>query len=123
LTFLHGVKHECMSKWYTAADIVLLPSFASEGTPLSAVEAMSFGKAIVATNIGGLNDLIDSGYTGLLVPPVVGDLALALAKLVINRELAARIGNAAREKAESQLSLSAWQSRVLPFMDRNGWFA
>ena len=58
LTFLHGVKHECMPYCYKAADIVLIPSFASEGTPLSAVEAMTFGNVVVATNIGGLNDVI-----------------------------------------------------------------
>ena len=123
LTFLHGVKHEFMPYCYAAADIVVLPSFASEGTPLAAIEAMTFGKPIVATNIGGLNDVIDDGVNGMLVRPSTDDLAAAIRLLVRDHDLCARLGAAARSKAERQFSLAAWESRVLPFMDRNGWFA
>jgi len=123
LTFLHGVKHECMPYCYKAADIVLIPSFASEGTPLSAVEAMTFGNVVVATNIGGLNDVIESGHTGLLVRPVISELASALTTLVLDAGLRKRLGEAAREKAERQFSLAAWQSLVLPFIERNNWLA
>lgn len=123
LTFLNGVKHEYMPYFYEAADIVLLPSFASEGTPLSAIEAMTFGKAVVATNIGGLNDVIDSGYTGILVRPVAEELANAISMLTRDNGLRTRLGRAARDKAERQFSLAAWRSMVLPFMERNHWFA
>jgi glycosyltransferase involved in cell wall biosynthesis len=123
LTFLHGVDHKWMTYWYGAADIVLLPSFASEGTPLAAIEAMTFGKAIVATNIGGLNDLIDYGHTGFLVRPTVDDLARAIHQLASDAGLRARLGIAARDKAQSQFSLEVWRSSVLPFIDRNHWLA
>ena len=123
LTFLYGVKHECMAYCYEAADIVLLPSFAAEGTPLAAIEAMTFGKPVVATNVGGLNDLFDNEYTGLLVRPVVRDLAQAINRLVLDRGLRERLGQAARRKAERQFSLEAWKSLVVPFIERNNWLA
>jgi glycosyltransferase involved in cell wall biosynthesis len=123
LTFLYGVKHECMAYCYEAADIVVLPSFAAEGTPLAAIEAMTFGKPVVATNIGGLNDLFDDGHTGLLVRPLVHDLAQAIKRLVLDGGLRQRLGKAARKKAEEQFSLEAWKSLVLPFIERNHWLA
>lgn len=121
LTLLYGVRHECMPRFYECADVVLFPSFASEGTPLSAIEAMMFGKAIVATNIGGLNDLIDSGHTGVLVRPIAEEIAEAIATLARDAELRAQLGSAAKNKAERQFSLAEWRAMVVPFMERNGW--
>lgn len=48
---------------------VLVVSSRNEGTPVSAIEAMAAGCAVVSTRVGGLPDLIDDGRTGTLVPP------------------------------------------------------
>jgi glycosyltransferase involved in cell wall biosynthesis len=77
-----------------AADVVVLPSLA-EGLPLAVLEAMAAGTPLVATAIGGTDEAVVDGVTGLLVPP--GD-ASALAAAV-NRVL--KEPEEARQRAEA----------------------
>jgi glycosyltransferase involved in cell wall biosynthesis len=77
-----------------SADVVVLPSLA-EGLPLAALEAMAAGTPLVATAIGGTDEAVVDGVTGLLVPP--GD-ASALAAAV-NRVL--KEPEEARQRAEA----------------------
>lgn len=53
---------------YADLDALVVSSH-NEGTPVSAIEAMAAGCAVVATRVGGLPDRIDDGRTGTLVPP------------------------------------------------------
>ncbi|GAB6059668.1 glycosyltransferase family 4 protein [Desulfonatronum parangueonense] len=57
-----------MSRWYPLLDLVVLPSL-SEGLPNAAMEAMLFGRSVVATNVGGIPEVVEHGVTGSLVPP------------------------------------------------------
>ncbi|WGY33621.1 glycosyltransferase family 4 protein [Aeromonas hydrophila] len=59
---------EELANFYTNSDLVILIS-KSEGLPLSLIEAMSYRKPILASNVGGVSELIDDGVTGYLVPP------------------------------------------------------
>lgn len=84
-----------------AAQIFVMPSL-SEGLPMALLEAMTYGMAIVATEVGGIPEVIESGCDGLLVP--AGDpaaLAAALDRLVDEPELCERIARAARERVRS----------------------
>lgn len=62
-------------------DIFVLPSL-SEGLPLSILEAMAANKPVVATNVGGIPEVVVDGETGLLVPPM-DSAALANAMLTL----------------------------------------
>src|SRR5581483_1636692 len=76
------------------ADLVVLPS-AHEGYPISAIEAMGAGTAVVAFAVGGLAELIDGGVTGRLVRPGSSpELAAAIAELLADPERRARLASA-----------------------------
>ena len=80
-----------------AADVVALPSH-QEGLGVAALEAMAAGRAVVASRVGGLAEVVVHERTGLLVPP--GDppaLAAALARLARDPALRARLGAAGRD--------------------------
>ncbi len=68
--FLGKVKHQDLNYWYNTADFVCLPSY-NEGVPNVLLEAMACGTPIVATNVGGIPEIITDD-TGLLVP--TGDI-------------------------------------------------
>src|SRR5690606_28163481 len=55
-------------EWMAAADIVTLPSY-HEGTPNVVLEALTCGRRVVATHVGGIPDLISDPLLGELVAP------------------------------------------------------
>jgi glycosyltransferase involved in cell wall biosynthesis len=73
-------------------DVFVLPSI-TEGLPLALLEAMAAGKAVVATEVGGVPDVITSGTNGLLVPPrAVPALVDALHALLVDPPLRREYG-------------------------------
>ena len=77
-----------------------------EGTPLSVLEYMQAGLAIVATDVGGIPDLIGDGEHGLLVKPRdPGALAGSVARLLEDAGLASRLGAQARERQISEFDI------------------
>ncbi|MGH7770923.1 MAG: glycosyltransferase family 4 protein [Candidatus Binatia bacterium] len=56
-----------LEKIYADLDVAVLSSL-NEGTPVSLIEAMAAGRAVVATRVGGVPDVVENGATGLLVP-------------------------------------------------------
>ena len=62
-----GLEHDELRKYYQAADLVVIPSL-MEATSLAALEAMACGSPILATNVGGMPDVVVERETGWLVP-------------------------------------------------------
>jgi len=86
-------------------DIFVLPSL-WEGLPLVLIEAASLGKPIVASAIDGVREVIRDGESGLLVPPgKPAELAAAVVRLLEDRDLAAKLGAAARREIPPRFTL------------------
>jgi glycosyltransferase involved in cell wall biosynthesis len=89
---------EDVAPWYAVCDAVVLTS-ASEGTPVTIIEALAAGRAVVATRVGGVPDVVDEGETGFMVHR--GDThALAERLEILARDPARRIamGAAGRDR-------------------------
>ncbi|MGQ9705480.1 MAG: glycosyltransferase [bacterium] len=81
----------------SSTDIFVLPSY-SEGLPVSILEAMCLGKAIIATPVGGIKDAIIDGITGLLVNTNSSvEIVNAIRTLIYNAELRNNLGENARK--------------------------
>jgi len=89
-----------------ASDFFVLPSD-TEGLPLSVLEAMAHSVPVVASNVGGIPELIDHGTHGVLVSPADPPaLAAAIRRLAEDPLLRQRLGHAAYTRASSEFSLS-----------------
>jgi glycosyltransferase involved in cell wall biosynthesis len=98
-----------LERLFARAAVVACPSH-REGFGVVCAEAMGHGRAVVASDVGGLRDLVVDGETGLLVPPRdVNALRAALERLLGDAELRRRLGVNARERIRE---CCAW-SRVL----------
>jgi len=82
-------------------DVVVLPSCIREGMPMSIIEAMAAGKPVVATNIGGIPEVVKDRETGLLVEPKSSSsLASAITRLLRDKEYATSLGETGKKHAE-----------------------
>jgi glycosyltransferase involved in cell wall biosynthesis len=87
-----------------AADIYVMPSL-SEGLPMAMIEAMLAGRPVLASDVGGIGELIPSDEFGVLVPPGDPDaLKDGLLRLAADPALRTRLGAAARRRAEAEFT-------------------
>jgi glycosyltransferase involved in cell wall biosynthesis len=96
-----------------ASTVFVMPSHA-EGTPLAILEAMSMGIPVVATDVGGVAELVENGRTGILVPP--GDpeaMATAICSLIGNPLLRESMGLESRKVAQTRFSKERCAERHL----------
>jgi glycosyltransferase involved in cell wall biosynthesis len=101
------VPNDELQQLYARAAVVACPS-RREGFGVACLEAMAHGRPVVATNVGGLRDLVVEGETGLVVPP--GDppaLRAALAQLLADPDLRSALGAAGRRRARERFSWRA----------------
>ena len=90
-----------------AADIVVHPSVFPDPYPNAVREALSLGKAVIGSRVGGIPELISDEVTGLLVEPEDAEqLAGALRRLIKLPEERARLGDNARQFADAQLDIN-----------------
>ncbi len=108
IKFLGWVPQTVLLSCYKRADVFVLPSF-SEGLPYVILEAMAYGKAVVASNVSGLNEVITDGMNGMLFDlSKEGDLAKVLIKLLKDPQKRKRLGQNALENCRANYSKERW---------------
>ncbi|HYR08220.1 MAG TPA: glycosyltransferase family 4 protein [Longimicrobium sp.] len=101
-----------------AADVVVFPSTVPHSA-LPVIEAGAMAKPVVASRLGGVEELVEDGETGLLVPPADPDaLAAAIARVLSDPALAARLGEAAYARSLERYALAPNLQRLTEIYDR-----
>jgi len=91
------------------SDLVVLPSIYGENLPTVLMEAGGCGRPVVASDVGGISDIVADGETGVLVPP--GDspaIAAAILTLLADPDLRDRMGEAGRHRMERLFDARGW---------------
>ena len=107
-----------------AAAFFVLPSIIAgdgqmEGIPVSLMEAMASGRAVISTSISGIPELIDDDVSGLLVPPDDATaLARAMQSLLASPDRAREMGERGRRKVRAEFELGETVSRLIARLER-----
>jgi glycogen synthase len=112
LSFVGAVGDQELTELLHRSSIVVMPS-RYESFGLVVVEAMMFGRPAVASDVGGIAELIDDGVTGRVVPVAdAAALAGALVELARDPDQRERIGRAARERFVEHLDVGPAAARL-----------
>lgn len=84
--FLGNIDYKFMPSIYRQSDIIVLPSLWPEPLPRVLLEALYFGKPIIATNVGGNSEVVIGGENGFLVEPKIDEMKGKLEILIKNEE-------------------------------------
>jgi len=100
-------------KFFQRAALVVLPYIEASQSGIIPI-AYSFGKPVVATDVGSIPEAVDEGMTGFVVPPNNPErLAEAVIKILTDRKLRKALGNNALKKAHAELCWSSIADKTL----------
>jgi glycosyltransferase involved in cell wall biosynthesis len=101
-----------------ALDVAVLPSY-REAQGLSVLEAMALSRPVVASNVGGIPEMIEDGITGLLVPPRDPDaLAAAIVRLLRDHQLADMVGRAGHDLVHRRFCIEQMIASIAEIYDQ-----
>ncbi len=109
-----SVRFEEMPRLYAESDIVIYPSVYPEPLGIAPLEAAAAGRPVVVTDMGGLQETVIPEVTGYLIPP--GDLEALTDRvrtLLIDRELAHRMGEAGRRFVRESFALEHYVGHMV----------
>jgi glycosyltransferase involved in cell wall biosynthesis len=118
VTFAGTLERADLARALAEADVLAVPSVVDragnvDGLPNAMLEGLATGRAVVASRVAGIPDVVEDGVNGLLVPPGDADaLAAALRALAADPAARERLGREARRRAEDRLS---WRSAARAF--------
>lgn len=118
VTWLGWVSGEEKKKWLRHCRILTLPSY-FEGQSVSLLEAMAYYCGIVATDTGGIPQMIQQEETGLLVPVRDAEaLQAGLIRMLMDEDLCRRLGGAARGKVAAEFGIEENMKTLLGIYEK-----
>lgn len=88
-----------VSMWLQGADLFILPS-KYEGMPMTLIEAMSTGLPIIASEVGGIPDMLTNNCEAILIKPDVDNLCGSMEKMYSDQKTREKLGTSARKKSK-----------------------
>jgi len=107
-----------MQQEHYFADIEVVPSYGSEGTAFSLIEAMASGTCVVATCVGGLPNIVIPDFNGVIVEPVESRIEQAVTELIQAPEKVRRLASNAYQTVLEGFSKLRWQERMTELFGR-----
>jgi glycosyltransferase involved in cell wall biosynthesis len=115
--YLGALAHNEVIRALATAD-ALICSSRDEVFPVTIMEAMALGKPVIATNVGGVSEMIRDGIDGLVVAPEdVQALATAITRMASDASDRERMGQAARQRFVETLTIERMAERLLDLID------
>lgn len=113
ISFMGFISRQELIKVYAHADIFVYPSIWQEPFGMPIVEAMAMSLPVIATRVGGIQEIIEDGKTGILIAPGdVKPLEEAIQKLILNKELIKSMGSSARTQVNTFFSWDQIANRL-----------
>jgi glycosyltransferase involved in cell wall biosynthesis len=119
VSFLGFLPGNELNEFFQRSRMLVFPSIWFEGFPNGIARAMAHGKAVIASRIGALPEIVDDGVTGLLFEPGnVNDLADKIDYLWNRPELCQEMGRAGMEKAKREYSEERYYERLMAIYEK-----
>lgn len=111
--FLGKLDYESLLEYYAICDIFLYPPLWPEGLPTSILEAGMMRCSVIATDRGGIKEIITNNENGLIVDTNVSELESAMEKLLLDDDLRKKLGNRLYETVKSNFSWDVTVDKIL----------
>lgn len=117
--FVGEIDNNLLVDFYNLCDIYVMPS-SQEGFGIVFLEAAAFQKPVVAGNKDGSVDAVADGKTGILInPDSIQEIADAIKYLILNRDIAEKMGKAGRERVLREFSLEIMEDKLKKIIEDN----
>ncbi|OWW26240.1 glycosyltransferase [Zobellia sp. OII3] len=117
--FAHGKQYGRQKiGFFSNADVFVFPTYYhNECFPLVLLEAMQYGLPVISTHEGGIDDIVEDGKTGFLVPRKDGkELARVLERFVVNPSLSEQLGKEGRNRYEKMYTYKTFENNLMAIL-------
>ena len=125
--FAGVISDDALNQYYASCSFLVLPAVIdekgdTEGLGVVLLEAMSCGKPVIASNVGGITDIVVDRKNGFLVPPAEPEaLAAAIKRMAKDRKLRKALGRAALKTVDEKFNWDKIVGDLIRlYHDRNG---
>ena len=106
-----------ISKIYTKANVILVPSLMADPFPTTVLEALMFSRPVIVTDNGGAVEILNESYARVIKANDVFAFSEALKYFVDNKDCISELGRNARKKYEESLTVEKFEERFLKFLN------